>query len=152
MANSQIEDFPTHIDIDLHRMPCDLIDASFMFRKGAPLDLSKHKLYQKIVQNTSTQKNETKTYSDAEKFTQQRSKDEVLKALEENEGCKVVGSVDLHIMSTSLQIRFANPYLTEQLRHHFIMNNRSSEFVQDLSHTINSLTFGNHTEHNPDKM
>ena len=98
--------------------------------------------------DTKTGRQVNLTNFDDSVFKGQRSKEEVIKALEEKEGCRVMGTVDLHIMNTMIQIRLSNPFLTEQIRHHYDTMNRSSEFVQDLSHTINSLVFGNHTEDN----
>ena len=110
-------------------MPCDLVDASYMFRKGTPLDISKYRLYEKNTIDSAMGKNSTAIQQAGEKFTDRRPVDLVIKALEEKEGCKFHGTVDLHIMSTTIQIRLSNPYLTEQIRQHYRSLNRSDDFV-----------------------
>jgi hypothetical protein len=49
-----MEDFPIHLDMDLHKIPCDLVDASFMIRKGKAHNFARHHIKTELVKNNET--------------------------------------------------------------------------------------------------
>ena len=137
-----MEDFPIHLDLDVHKLPCDFIDASFMIRTGKVHNFTRHRLLKT---------NGTSRSIDPSVFSVARNVTDVVKALDDGEGCKFSGSIYLHMISTKLKIYFNNREMYSRVNK-LLKEQNKPQLSMDLSHTINDFRLGNHTVENLAKM
>lgn len=111
------------MDIDLHRVPCDLIDMRFVTAYGRNQDIGKKKL---------------RSDGSIETFIPSETVDEVMNSIKAKDGCKLVGTFFPHFIQPSVKIVFSLPRPDLFI----ILATELPEFTVNLSHTINHLSFG----------
>ena len=121
----QMEDLEVQIDIDMLRLPCELIDLRFIARRNR----------EHVIQRLYI------TKDGQVEMTRERSIEEIDKALDEGEGCKIKGNFFKHFIVNNFHIAIGN----EQVALHLMRLKGIQAY--DLSHKINSLTFGNSKSH-----
>ncbi len=120
-----MQDLRVTIDIELLRLPCEVVDIQFMARKGREHQITR----QHATENGYVQ------------MTQPRPFEDIEASLKKKEGCKLTGTFYKHLAMNSFYIVIANPPLLAQL----LM--RNPEFRFDLSHKINYLYLGESNQH-----
>lgn len=109
-------------------MPCEIMEANFISRKGRNNYLVRHFL-------SAPDKNGNRTVN--KYIAGMRNYDEILKAYKAGEGCKISGYFYVHLISQKFNVLFRNPQIIQQL-------NKDIEggIVLDLTHKINDLRIG----------
>lgn len=122
MINQKMQDLMVNMDIDVFKVPCELVDLRFTSKKGRQHTVERHYLKDGVISGP---------------MRTQRGVKDVNAALDNGEGCKVVGTFYLHFLANEFHIQFGNPRLMIQ-----IMKLRKGNLLMDLSHKINHLSFG----------
>lgn len=115
-----MQDLKVYIDIDLEKLPCELVDMRFVARKGREHSITREHL----------------TKDGIKPMTEDRSVREVLEALDRKEGCKLKGTFFKHFVLNTFIITPGNPAILP-----FVLMERSTR-VLDLSHKINDFMLG----------
>ena len=121
-----MKDLQVRADIDILKVPCDLVDVRFTSMKGR-----QHTITRQTIKPNGRIRN----------MVSNRKPEDIIKALESGEGCKVSGNFFVHFLSNSFYIGYGNPFLLTQLMMEM------KHFKYDLSHRINHLSFGSDSEH-----
>ena len=118
---TKMKDLPIYIDIDLLKMPCELMDIQFMSRRGSEHDLRRGYL---------------KTTGEVSWMSSERTIEEIVKAVESNEGCRMLGTFNKHLIANQFYIVVGNHRVLGELLQ------QKPSFRIDLSHRINALLVG----------
>lgn len=110
-----------NLDVDVFKVPCELVDLRFTSKKGRSHTVERYFL----TKGVST------------KMNTQRGVAEVSNAMLRGEGCKIKGSFYMHFLSNQFHIGFGNLGMLSQVSHQ-----NKNDFVMDLSHRVNHLSFG----------
>ena len=120
-----MQDIQVYIDIDMLRMPCDILDLRFVARRNREHSIERwHITKQGLVE-----------------MTRERSIEEIIRALEAGEGCKIKGVFFKHFVSNNFFITVGN----EQVAIRIQMMKGIQAF--DMSHKINSFMLGDSRSH-----
>lgn len=122
-----MEDLQVSMDIDLLKVPCDVIDLRFVSKRGKDHTIKRFRI--------------AHDGGEIGELSQGRNIDEIEKALREKEFCKIRGTFYKHFVMNTFFITFANPQLIAML----LM--RDNNFQFDLSHRINNLYLGAPWDH-----
>lgn len=120
-----MQDIPVYLDVDIHNLPCEVLDLRFIAHRNRAHTISRFHLKEE----------------GPVEMTEERYIDEVFEAIEKKQGCKIRGSFFKHFAMNSFYITLGNPALVTQ-----IMMQRPS-LVFDMSHTVASLLLGETSSH-----
>ena len=109
-------------DIDLYRIPCELIDIMMRIPQTRSLKLTKSHIYP------------NGTYEQMVYF---RNPSETTKAFFEGQGCKLQGTMLQSVDSNQFTIFIGYPETVTEI----VLTNRQAVF--NMSHKINHMSFGN---------
>ena len=121
----KMQDISVTIDIDLLRIPCEVLDVRFVSRRGRDHSINRFHL----------------TANGPVEMTGERDLEAIITSISKAEGCKLRGRFYKHFVSNSFMITLANPGLLAALMM------KDTKFVFDLSHRINSLYLGETNSH-----
>ena len=88
-----MKDLPIYIDIDILKMPCELMDIQFMSRRGSEHDLKRGHL---------------KSTGEITWMDRERSTEEIARAIDYNEGCRMIGTFNKHLIANQFYIVVGN--------------------------------------------
>lgn len=117
-----MQDLMVTMDIDVFNVPCELVDLRFTSKKGRTHTVERYFLKNGISAGV---------------MTTQRGVTEVADAMKQLEGCKIKGTFYLHFLSNQFIVGFGNAGLLSE-----VSRQLQKDFVMDLSHRINHLSFG----------
>jgi hypothetical protein len=126
-----MNDLMVTLDIDVFNVPCELIDLRFTSKKGRTHSVERYYL------KRESEVTGNRRAASREKMVNQRGVAEVSKAMTQREGCKIMGTFYLHFLSNHFYIGFGNHQLLAQ-----VARKNKKDFIMDLSHRINHLSFG----------
>jgi len=124
--NLHINDIELNIDIDITSIPCDITDLRFTAKRGR-----QHTLKRLRIVRTPNKKDTLIP------FEIPRDAKLVAESLKNGEGCKIVGSFYIHLLSNNFYLGFGNARLMAMAR-----NQLGDNWVPNLNHQIHKLTFG----------
>ena len=120
-----MQDLQVTIDIDLLRMPCDLLDLRFVAHRNREHTIERWHL----------------TAAGPVLMSRMRDFDEVSAALDAREGCKIRGTFFKHFVVNSFVVTVGN----EPLALEIMALKRIAAY--DLSHKVNSFLLGEASSH-----
>jgi len=126
-----MEDLEIYINIDVMNTPCELLDMRFTSIKGR-----KHTIERRVL----TKENTGPFGIPMEKTSEMlpgRTLEEISKAIDNGESCRIMGVFYLHFLSNNFHITYSNPMVLSRL-----VQMRGGNYVFQLSHIINSLFIG----------
>lgn len=126
----KMQDLAVTIDIEIFRVPCEVVDIRFVSRRGRD---------HTIVRYFSTKQGLVEMKGE-------RSIEEIEESLNKGEGCRLQGKFYKHFVTNNFFIVLGNPQLLAAL----LMRNGNFQF--DLSHRINSLILGDASQSNRDHL
>lgn len=118
-----MRDLEINIDIDLWRVPCDLLDINFI----APYERT-NSLYKSVIKADGTY----------EAHFPSRDLNQVVDSIKAKEGCKLQGTLFNHFLQPQLTIGYGGVPAEVFV----ILTAQVPEFYFNLSHTINEFSIG----------
>jgi hypothetical protein len=123
-----MEDLQVTMDVDLLKVPCDLIDLRFVSKRGKEHSIKRIRMASGGLE--------------IEDLLSGRNIEEIEKSVREKEYCKIRGTFYKHFITNTFFITFSNPQMIAML----LM--RDNDFQFDLSHRINQFYLGDSRNHN----
>lgn len=120
----KMQDLAVTLDIELFRVPCEVVDIRFVSRRGRD---------HSILRYFSTKQGLVEMRGE-------RTIEEIEQSLSNGEGCRLQGKFYKHFVTNNFFIVLGNPQLLAML----LM--RNSNFQFDLSHKVYSLILGDASE------
>jgi hypothetical protein len=120
-----MQDLQVYIDIDIVHLPCEIIDLRFVAHRNRAHTISRYHL----------------TPNGLVEMTQDRDFDEVVRAMNKKQGCKVKGGFYKHFAMNTFYITLGNPMYVS----HLLLERQG--VPMDFSHKINSLMLGETGSH-----